>query len=82
MIGVSKNLLYLGDTFEKRRAIELDKESFTVVALDCGSDLSYKYLDKYTQFECTMLDYRVLILVKEGSEEEALLLGMVEQTQR
>ena len=77
VIGVSGGLIYLGDTFEKRRAIELDKESFTAVALDCGSDFSHIYLDKYTQFECTMLGYRVLTLVKEGSEEEALLLDLI-----
>ena len=77
VLGMSGGITYLGDKFEKERAIHLDEKNFIAAAIDCGSDFSHRDLGEYTRFDCTVLGYRVLTLVRKGSEEEASLLNLI-----
>ena len=79
VIGVSGGLNYFGDDFEKNRAIQLGADTFTHVALDCGSNVSYenKEDESYIRFCCTVFGYRVFALIDKGSAEEAYLMDMV-----
>ncbi len=76
VLGVSGGVTYLGDRFEKGRAIHLDEETLAVAALDCGSDFSHEHLKKYTRIECTLFGYRVFSLVAKDSAQEAYLLDL------
>lgn len=76
---VSGGVNYFGDDFEKNRAIQLGADTFTLVALDCGSDVSYENREDkdYVLFRCTVFGYRVLALIDKGSAEEACLLDLL-----
>lgn len=76
VLGVSGGIVYLGDRFEKCRAIHLDEKRFAEVALDCGSDFSHEYKDEYTRVECTMFGFRVFTLARKMTAKERFLLHL------
>ena len=76
VLGVKGGVVYFGDSFEEKRAIHIDADVFTLVALDCGSDIRHEALEgkEYARFCCTVFGYRVFCLaVKESAL--ALLLA-------
>ena len=79
VIGISGGVTWYGDKFEKERAIQLGADTFTHVALDCGSNVSYenKEDESYIRFCCTVFGYRVFSLIDKGSAAEAYLMDMV-----
>ncbi len=79
VIGISGGVTWCGDKFEKDRAIQLSADTFTLVALDCGSDASYESKEDkgFARFCCTVFGYRVFALVDKGSTQEAYLMDMV-----
>ena len=79
VFGISGGVTWYGDKFEKERAIQLGADTFTHVALDCGSNVSYenKEDESYIRFCCTVFGYRVFALIDKGSAEEAYLMDMV-----
>ena len=76
VLGVRGGVMYLGDKFEKCRAIHLDEERFAEAALDCGSDFSHEYKDEYTRVECTMFGFRVFTLARKMTARERFLLHL------
>ena len=76
VLGVSGGVIYLGDKFEKCRAIHLDTKRFAEAALDCGSDFSHEYKDQYTRVECTMFGFRVFTLARKMTAKERFLLHL------
>ena len=76
VLGVSGSIVYLGDEFEKCRAIYLDEERFAEAALDCGSDFSHEYKDEYTRVEYTMFGFRVFTLARKMTAKERFLLHL------
>lgn len=78
VLGVTGGVNYFGDDFEKNRAIQLGADTFTPVALGCGSDFSYESRgDKdYGLFRCTVFGYRVYALITKGTVREAYLLDL------
>ena len=82
VLGVSGSIVYLGDKFEKCRAIHLDAKRFAEAALDCGSDFSHEYKDEYTRVECTMFGFRAFTLARKMSAKERYLLHFVVRPQR
>lgn len=78
VLGVSGGIIYLGDKFEKGRAIHLDSKKFTAAAIDCGSDFSHEDRDEYIYFECTLFGYRVFALFRDDERGYAELKEKVE----
>lgn len=78
VLGVSGGVIYLGDKFEKCRAIHLDSEKFTAAAIDCGSEFSHEDRDIHTRFECTLFGYRVFALFRDNERGYAKLKKKVE----
>ncbi len=62
VIGISGGVTWFGDKFEKERAIHLGADTFTPLAIDCGSDFKMEDREDCTQFECSMFGYRVFAL--------------------
>ena len=77
VLGVSGSIVYLGDKFEKCRAIHLNEERFAEAALDYGSDFSHEYKDEYTRVECTMFGFRVFTLTRKMTARERFLLHLI-----
>ena len=76
LIGISGGVTWYGDDFEKNRAIQLGADTFTQLAIDCGSDFKMEDSDNYARFYCTVFGYRVFSLIDKGSVEEAYLMDM------
>lgn len=81
VLGVTGGVEYFGDDFEKNRAIQLGADTFTLVALDCGSDFSHENTEDkdYVLFRCTVFGYRVFAVITKGSEEEAYLMDLLNE---
>lgn len=79
ILGVNGGVEYYGDSFEKNRAIHIGSDVFTLVALDCGSNVSYENKEDkgYVRFCCTVFGYRVFALVDKCSAQESYLMDMV-----